>query len=152
MSVYSSATLPTRATLWHDESTVTAGNALATTLTTSQSYNQYSNQNAAANGDAFTQSLWLRAGTYTLSVLGITQNDGGKIDWYLGTSSSSLALVASGQDWYSVATTYNVKQTATITVPEDGYHVLKGVVNGHNAGSAGYAVRLTKITFAQSAD
>ncbi|MBI5035555.1 MAG: hypothetical protein HZB51_34115 [Chloroflexi bacterium] len=137
-------TTPTRTTLWHDESVVTVGNALADTHDTAQNHATYSYQNAAANGDTFTQGFFLKPGWYTFSVLGITGTNSGKIDWYFDD-----VLLEIGQDWYANPGVYNVKKTSSIAVyvTYGGAHTLKGVVNGKNAGSGGYNIQLTKMWF-----
>ena len=148
MTILTTAELPTRAVCWHDESIVIIGNPLNPLVDANQVYNFCVYQNAAANGDMFSQSVFLRAGTYTFSVLGETTNASGLADWYLDGS-----LVVSGQDWYSAGTTRNVvKSTVSITIASDGYHVLKGTVNGQNGASGGYELRLTKMWFKQTAD
>lgn len=142
------AELPTRATLWHDEATVVAGNAIAITLNTSQLYSALHNQNPAADGDAFTQTVVLAEGTYSFYVLGRTGSGLGRLDWYIDD-----VKVISAQDWYAASITYNVIQSANnIGIAEGGRHVLKGVVNGKHVSSAGYAIYLTKYWFKQTTD
>lgn len=142
-----SADFGKRVTFWHDESIVTAGNAITFTLSTSQQHGVLFYQNAPANADTFTQSFMMRAGTYTLSVIGVTANDRGKIDWYVDG-----AVQITGQDWYSASATYNVIKSGSITVATDGYHVLKGVINGKSGSSSSYYFSPTKFWIAPSAD
>lgn len=142
-----SADFPKRATMWHNESLVTAGNGITQTLNTSQPYNVLYYQNTAANGDTFTQSFMMRAGTFTLYVLGVTSNDRGKIDWYVDD-----VLQISGQDWYSASATFNVTKSGSITVVGDGLHVLKGVVNGKSGSSSNYYISPTKMWIVPAAD
>lgn len=139
--------LPVRATLWHDESTVTAGGALAYSIDTLSAYNYRFAQVSPANGDAFTQSFFLRAGSYVLSALGLTGAGGGLLDWYIDGS-----LVLSGWDYYSASSTWNVIKTGNVTIVGDGYHTLRGVVNGKNASSSNFAINLQKMWFRQAAD
>jgi hypothetical protein len=147
-AIFSANNLPTRADLYHDESTVVTGNALAVTIDTGQIDNYFARQSASANGDSFTQSVFLRAGTYTFSVEGQTNAANGMIDWYLDGSTFTT-----GQDWYSAAQTKNVVKTvSSVVIANDGYHVLKGVVNGKNASSTGFNMDLTKMWFRQAAD
>lgn len=148
MTILTSAALPTRGEMWHDEATVQVGNALAVVLDSNQINNMYIYQNAAANGDTFTNSCFLRAGTYTLSIIGQTANDQGIVDWYLDGG-----LIVNGQDWYSAGTTRNVIKTASgLVIPDDGYHILKGSINGKNGASSNYFLRLNKYWFKQAAD
>lgn len=144
------AIYPQRATLFHDEALVTVGSALlATNHDENQAYAVNQRQDTpAADGDTFTQSFTLTAGTYTFVVVGYTDANRGKIDWYIDD-----VLIVSGQDWYSATGTYNVVKTHTgITVSGSGRHVLKGVVNGKNASSSGYFYTLTKYWLRPSAD
>ena len=140
--------MPTRATMWHDASIVTAGNAIVITHDALQNYSLFSQQPNAADGDTFTQSFLLAAGTYTLAVLGQTNNSKGRIDWYIDN-----VKVVSLQDWYSAGVVYNVVQSvASITVTGSGRHVLKGVINGHNGSSSNYWMLLTKIWLVPASD
>lgn len=140
--------MPTRATMWHDSSLVTVGNAISVVNQPSQNYGTYSVQSTAADGDTFTQSFLLAAGTYTLKVLGYTDNNRGKIDWYIDDT-----IVVSGQDWYSANGTLNVfKQDGSISVVGNGRHVLKGVVNGKNGSSSGYYICLTNVVLIPGSD
>lgn len=134
--------LPRRVTLFHEDSIVLSGTALARVINTAQLYNHYAHQNPAANGDSFTQSFLLLAGQYTFRVLGMTSTDFGILDWYLDDT-----LMISQQDFYSVAGANNVVFNATVTVPTSGPHTLRAVVNGKNTSSSNFFIRLTKFAF-----
>jgi len=146
---YLADNFPKRATLWHEDSIVTAGNAITVVVTADQYYNSRAYQNTAADGDTFTQSVTLAAGTYTMTILGSKGNSRGIIDWTLGGVS-----IETGQDWYDAApATYNDVETVTsISVTNPGTYVLRGTVNGKNASSTDYYIVLTKISFKQSSD
>lgn len=139
-------TLPKRATMWHDEAVVINSNPLSDSNTTAR-YQTFTTSPNPANQDEFSNSFWLRAGTYTFSVLGVTANSYGKLEWYIDGT-----LAVSAQDWYSAATTGDVVKSATVTVATDGYHVLVGRVNGKNASSSNYRISLTKYWLAPAAD
>ncbi len=139
--------LPRRATMWHRASTVITGNAIASFVAVAQRYFIYAIQNAAANGDSFSHSFFLRGGTFDLNVLGISGPVCGIVDWYLDG-----VLVVTGQDWYAAGYTYNIVKTDSITVSGDGYHVLVGVINGKNGLSTDYYLQLTKIYLKQASD
>jgi hypothetical protein len=142
------ANLPTRAVMWHEESTVVAGNALARTIQTSAAYNYVMSQNTPAINDEFTNSFVVGEGTYTLYLLGATGASDGQVDWYVDD-----VLVASAQDWYSASPAYNqTKTVADVVIAEGGYHVLKGIVAGKNASSSNYRLLLTKMWLAQASD
>lgn len=144
--------LPKRWTGWHDESIATSSSPNFTTAHDgSQNYATYSyiaDAGNGADGDTFTQSVFLAAGTYTLSMLGITTTSGPKVDIYLDG-----VLALAGIDWYSGSTTYNVTKTGSITLATDGYHVLKFVTNGQNASGDGKRLLyLTKFSMKQASD
>jgi hypothetical protein len=136
---------PKSATLWHDESVVLAGNALAHVHNTNQDYGVTVYQNTPANGDTFEQKVFLRPGWYTFNVLGTTDANRGIVDWYL----DDVKLLA-GQDWYAAAIGYNVVKASSVpfVVQYGGAHTLKAVVNGKNASSTSYYLVLTKMWFA----
>lgn len=139
---------PTRATLWPDEKIVIAGGAAATNIYATQKYGLWAGQSPFANGDSWTLAFALRAGAYTMSVLGLKDSNCPKVDWAV----DGLAVVA-GQDWYvGGGQQVNVTQTASVTVATDGVHQLRATVNGKHASSTDYFLALTKIWFAPAAD
>ena len=140
---------PIRATMFHDEATALAGNAIAITVSTTQPYNYYAAQSTAAQNDAFTQSFYLAAGTYTFSVLGVTAVNCAQVDWYLDGTRFVTA-----QDWYSGSSVFNViKTTSSVTVATTGRHQLKGIAATRNgSNTTGWFLDLTKYWFNQSAD
>jgi hypothetical protein len=132
---------PQRWSAFHDEALVLSGTAIGMNLNTSQAFEVYFMQNGSASGDTFTQSFWLRAGTYTFKTLGFQISNGGIVDWYLDNVS-----IVTGHDWYSGGGAFNhVKTVSSVAVIGDGYHVLKGVCNGKNASSSGHFIPLTKL-------
>jgi hypothetical protein len=134
---------PTHATLWHDESTSLVGAVWAHTLFPAQRYNTFTMKATHANGDAFQQTFFLKAGTYTFSVLGRTTGGSGKIDWYIDN-----VKVVSLQDWFYGGELSNIIKTASsISVVGNGLHTLKGIINGKNVSSEDYAMLLTKYWF-----
>lgn len=138
--------LPKTAVMWHDQSIKTVGNAFTTVIDAAQPYGYVTYQSAAANNDEWTNGFMIRAGTYTIKILGTTDADRGKLDVYIDGVSVSTA-----NDFYSASTTRNViKSISSITVT-DGYHTFKGKVNGKNGSSSGYLMPLTKIWFEPSA-
>ena len=137
-----------RALMWHGDAIVTAGNALTRAYYANQMYAARAYQDGPADGDTFTHGFMLRAGTYTFAVFGITSTSRGIIDWYVDD-----VLIESGQDWYSAAEGVNTtKTTASVAITYDGWHVLKGVINGKNASSSNYYMILTRYRFYPAAD
>lgn len=142
------AIYPLRATMWHDQATVTVGGSIYNAHDSSQDHAKYVRINPANNGDTFSQSFVLAAGTYTFCVLGCQGTTSGKMDWYVDD-----VLIASGEDWYYNPVTQNTLFTHTgVTITGDGRHVLKGIINGKNASSSGYYANLTKYWFQPAAD
>lgn len=134
---------PKSATIWHDEMVVISGAAKLLEHYANQNYSTDTYQNPGANGDTFKNGFLLRGGTYTLNILCITTTNRGKLDLYIDD-----VLVASGIDFYSGAGVDNaVKTISGIVVTGNGYHVLKGVVNGKNAASTGFYIVITKFWF-----
>jgi hypothetical protein len=137
---------PKRADMWHYQSLVTVGNALTTDNAVADTYsNVRTYQNAPANGDTFTHGFLLADGMYTLNIGGIKAGSHGKVDWYVDN------VLQGTQDWYFGSQVNEIK-TLSITVVGDGWHVLKGVVNGKNAGSSNYYMVLRKFWIVPSAD
>lgn len=131
--------------MWHHLSAVVSGGAIATTVGTNQFYNLYSSQGSIANGNSFTQAVYLIEGEYAFGVYGIKDTNRGKLDWYLDSN-----LVVSAQDWYAAAIAWNTLINNTIYVPFTGYHELRGVVNTKHASSSNYAQVLTYYSFTPS--
>ena len=140
--------LPTRPVMWHDESLVTVGNAIARVIDATQQYNGYGRQSTPANGDTFTQSFVCAAGTYTLAILGHKEASSGIIDWYVDGT-----LFASGDDFYAAAPAANTLFShAGLVIATGGRHQLKGVVNGKNGASASYRIDVTVMYLIPAAD
>jgi hypothetical protein len=138
---------PRRATLFQTVYTVVSGGTKTLTHDAAADYGTYSAMTPGADGDSFSHSFWLAAGTYTLRCEGLTLSNLGKIDWYVDG-----VVNITGQDWYSAALTYNVVKTGTITVIGDGYHVLMGKINGKNASSSNYVHAMTILDIYPTAD
>ena len=134
---------PAHATMFHMESTVLVGGSIATTLLDLQLYRFAAYQSPANDGDSFMQHIFLKAGSYTFDILGVTASSRPIVDWYIDD-----VLVIDGQDWYTAATVYNALiSTPGITIDQNGLHTLKAVVNGKNPSSSGYGLRLTSFWF-----
>lgn len=139
---------PRRWEAFHLNSTALTGGAVALgVIDAAQIHAHFARQSPAVDGDSFTQSFLLMAGTYTFRVIGRSDPDNGMIDWYLDNT-----LFAAGDDFYSAATTRNVTFEHTVVVATSGYHVLKGVVNGKNVLSTAFVIRLTTFSFIPAVD
>lgn len=134
-----------RANLFHDHVAVVVGSPLDHQVNSSQPYNLYSRQFAAADGDTFTQAFGLLEGVYDFHVLGVTNGGSGLVDWFLDNTP-----IAVGQDWYSAGTVFHVTQTVAAVSVVGSAHVLRGVITGQNPASGGYQLNLTKYWFVPS--
>jgi hypothetical protein len=119
---------------------VTGGFTWSGTVSTAQQYNVEYFQNSPADGNAIQTTVLLKAGTYDVFVLGITANNRGIIDWSMDGSN-----FISGQDWYNGSDQYNIIKTGTVTIADDGRHLLKATVNGKNGSSSNYYMVITAI-------
>jgi len=133
--------VPKRAMLWHDESTVTAGNAITSTTDNDQRYNITSYQNAAALNDEFTNGCWLRRGNYEFGFLYTGDSDGGEGTMYID---DNLFYVL---DTYQAVTTRSANEIAGIFIEDTGWHTLKIKCTGQNVASSGYKLQFTKFWF-----
>src|SRR5262245_52576352 len=114
---FSSSGIPKRVELSHLESTVLTGSAIAIVVDTAQIDNGYFMQSPSAQNDEFSLSIWLRAGTYTFTTLGIVGPTHAIVTWTLdGTLIQTV-------DWYNASTTRNIASAITnVSVSTDGYH------------------------------
>lgn len=133
--------LPKRATMWHDEATVIAGNALIIGIGTSQIYNSYVYQSPSALNDEFEHECYIAAGTYTLSVLGVTSSDSGIITWYVDGGSVGTT------DMYSGGASNVIKTVASVVIATSGYHAIRGKLASKNASASDYRAYLNKYWF-----
>lgn len=100
----------------------------------------------ANDGDEYTFSFVLAAGTYTLTVNGQTSADCGIVDYYLDG-----AVLSTGEDWYSLAPATDVSKTQSVVIATGGRHTLKVKVNGQNGGATDYRWLNSHIEFTKSA-
>jgi hypothetical protein len=130
-----------KAVIWADELTKPVNSSL--TVDTAQVYNmRLQIAGADANdGDEYTGTFHIDAGTYNIVTLGVTTSANGKVDTYIDD-----VLVNTGQDWYSASTTQNVIKTTSSIVLTGGNHTIKIKLNGKHASSSDYRYLPTKIT------
>lgn len=99
-------------------------------------------------GGSFVSGDWiewyvnLAAGTYTFTVIAITNTTYGIAEYTL--DGSTIATF----DWYASGATLNVAKQATgVVVPTSGVHTLRATCTGKNASSAGYTILANAINF-----
>ena len=120
----------------------------ATATTTQNSYQRFAffrgpTAANAANADTIDLSFVVAAGTYTLTIIGVKDDDCGITDGYIDGSGSTEWT---GDDWYNaLAISYNATFNHTVTFTTGGRHTLQLKVNGKNAASSDYAVRLSAV-------
>lgn len=140
---------PQHATLWHYQARIVAGGAMTNISLADAPYNLtdgffnlLSYQSTFADADSFEQPVLLAAGDYDFYALGGKNQYGGWLNWYLDDD-----LFWEAEDFYNAAVQINVIEHTTLTIPTDGHHILRGVVNGHNASSAAYFIPLINYWF-----
>ena len=141
---------PQRVTLWHEESRVTAGAAIAKTVDAAAYFNYYARQTPSVDGDSFTQSAVLTAGVYYSFQFACFRTDAsGMLDCYvdgayLGTCDFYTGV---GGGTYSFLTAVMAISPINtyLRVEESGRHLLTFTVNVKNAASTGYRINLSQI-------
>lgn len=100
------------------------------------------------DGDEFEQGFDLAAGEYEMNVLGVEGSNRCILDWYIADEGGAFVQVKNNDDWYNAAGyNYNQVHTWTVTIAADGYHVLKGIVDGKNPSSSHHYYAITKVWF-----
>lgn len=98
----------------------------------------------SADGDNFTQSVWLPSGTYTFM-----------FDYWQGTAMPILDVYVDGVEVGSVdlygTTDYTKQKSITGIVLGQGKHLIKFQIDGKNASSSAYAVRLLGAKWTRTA-
>lgn len=123
---------------------VLAGNALAPVIVANQVLNTAWWQVAAANGDSLGWSCVLKAGSYTISLVGATSTNRGRIDIdFKHIDDPGWTNIVNQQDWYAGVTALNATKTATFTVTTSGRQIFRSVVDGKNAASSDYLVPIS---------
>ncbi len=138
--------LPVRASWFHDANFIVAGAALIHSLTANYRYYSAFYQNPGALNDQFLNSAVLKAGAYTIAILGITNTNQGQLKIeFKHVSDVGYSTIVAAQEWYAGAANYNVIKTQTFTVTIPGRHLFRFTVASKNAASSGYYLLLTKF-------
>jgi hypothetical protein len=104
-----------------------------------QPYNVRWRQVTPNDGDAFYWYAPMEQGTYKIAVNGVQQNSNGIADFHVnGVEISSF-------DWYAAVQTADVEWLFNWTPTQTRLHEFKIVVDGKNASSGNYILRLTSI-------
>lgn len=133
--------MPQRAKLFHDESLVVTGNALAAVVNTSYHNWHYMYQNASANGDKFTQSVVLSEGAYYFTTEHVDLSSGGIMTFTLG---GNLIAV---RDFYAAVTTPNRVTGPAFYIDDCKRYTLECEIVGQNGSSGGYDAPISAMIF-----
>lgn len=142
IGVVAPAALRTPAICFHELSSILVGEAFTRVLNTGQEFNMWWQQATPANGNSFSQSVYLSEGGYSFDVLGARGSSGARLDWFLNNN-----IIASLQDWYNASSVLNHTISTTVHVPYTGYHTIRGTINGRHASSTGWALAFTYYAF-----
>jgi len=142
IGVVASAPLKVPAMCFHEFSSILVGGTYTRVLNAGQEFNGWWRQSPAANGDSFSQSVYLNEGEYSFDVLGVRNNSVARLDWFLNGN-----IIASLQDWYNASVVLNHTISTTVYVPYSGYHTIRGTVNGRNANAIDWALSFTYYAF-----
>ena len=134
-----------RGTLFHDESIVLAGNAIALF------YEQFSlfegvfaRQETSALNDEFKNGAYLAGDTYTLTIDAKEDSSSGIITWYLDD------VQVGTTDLYAASEAHTTRTLSGLVIAGAGWHVLRGKLESKNASSSGYDANLFKLTMTGS--
>lgn len=137
---------PRRVHLAHEESIVTAGNALSVVRNAGCFNNYYAFQDASADADAWTQSLVLLPGSYYFEITYRSHPDGGIIKLALDEIDFMVidTYVASGIPYQ--------RNGAYVWVDTADRVVLSGLVTGKAGASGGYNIQISSMSFKPNID
>lgn len=88
--------------------------------------------------------MCLAAGTYTITVIGVTLSAYGSTDYTLDGAAVGT------KDWYSADPALNVVAQFTGIAATAGVHTFRGTVNGKNPGSTDYIMPTQWFTFTRT--
>lgn len=126
----------------HNKSIVTTGNAIAATLSISQTLASLFGQTASAINDAWKAYPFLERGVYHLRFTGEKTASSGILT--VGLDGSTIGTI----DWYNVAPVFNsVQSILSLSVATSGNHTLTGLMATKNGASAGFDCLLTMYAF-----
>lgn len=130
----------------HMLSTVTAGNALLVTQSSSAIFGVYAQQNPSSINDVWNTWVWLDKGAYALHMLHGKHNSCGIMNLYVQYLPGSETLVGGSIDMYqNTATTLNFRYEQAFTMPRAGKVQISGVVAGKHASSTNYIIPIQAI-------
>jgi hypothetical protein len=141
----SSTEFPKRATMWHQDSLVLAGNAITTDIDNTFYHGLRGYQDSPALNDEFTNGFMSDVGTYSLVFYAHTGNNRGILTVYIDGISQGTV------DFYTAGIVVQ-KLTLSVTVLTSGWHVLRGVVASKHASSSSYYVVMNEMALIPSAD
>ncbi len=107
----------------------------------------YRYNSSGTDGDFNTYTVDLPAGTYTCYFIFSVYSDGGKVDVYINGTKK-----VSAYDTYWASKWSRITSVASVVISSSGTPVaVKFAVNGKNASSSGYFIRLSGMFFLRTA-
>lgn len=139
---------PKRATMWPHDDTVTVGNVLvgAAPAGTAAAYFGYWTTGTAAINDERTNSFYVAAGTYTITIRYIKAGSAGIATCYVDGVSIGTA------DMYAAATAEGATLFTGIVIATDGNHQFKIKATSKHASSSGYKMFMEVYSVKQASD
>jgi len=122
---------------WQLEATKEVGNVfnlqqIAAYSSTAPLYMYQYYQNTAAINDQWSHNFSMKAGSYSLNVLGYTSTNRGQINWYIDGVLQGIT------DFYANPGLANVIKTLAVTITTTGEHVIRGIMATKNVSSTDY--------------
>jgi spore cortex formation protein SpoVR/YcgB (stage V sporulation) len=108
---------------------------------TSQIYNLQLQNSTTADGDEIVYKVYLSAGTYQLSTIGLHHTDSGIIKIYLNTD-----LIDTIDQYSAAPSQANQIKLTSVTVSDNAIYSLKIKLDGKNASSSDYNCRLSGLS------
>lgn len=136
-----------RWTMFHDESVVLNGNALALLYESwggGTFEGVFARQETSALNDEFKNGMYLAADTYTLQIVGKEDASSGVITWYVDDVSVGTT------DLYAASDAHVVKTISSIVIGSAGWHNIRGKLESKNGSSSGYDANLFKYSMTGS--
>ena len=141
-----------RVDLWHMHATVITGNAIQIATNTSQIFNLQTRQNPAANNDYWEQYVWLKKGTYTLSVVYIKTTASAICTLAIIDADAQIQAYGTNLDMYGAAA-FNQVFTASVTIPRTSKYNVNGRANSRKAANTtGWDIFITLVTLIRTGD
>jgi hypothetical protein len=132
---------PERQLLFHQNNEPLVGNAIVFSAIASTQYGGIWRQSTSAIDNEFLSKLFLRAGTYSITVVGQKNTICGKLHLFIDASEKAT------QDWYAASASMAAVTSTGIVITGSGQHLFGGRISDKNASSSAYDMRLCTFYF-----